>query len=217
VTSSIAPLLVGLLTSQLPALEVGDEIPRWRLPVENPSAWGSEHVDLRAFFDGGDRNDEQVVVTFGASWCGPCKLNDEQVVVTFGASWCGPCKLELKALLELRSLLDEMRTQVVVVVADQEPEGRAAMVAWLKADLQVPFAIVADDMGLLARRYRTSELPASFVADRQGRLIWAHAGWSSETTPALLKTLRTGFEERPQGPADETTNALTGRDAQPPG
>ena len=97
-TSSIAPLLVGLLTSQLPALEVGDEIPRWRLPVENPSAWGSEHVDLRAFFDGGDRN-------------------DEQVVVTFGASWCGPCKLELKALLELRSLLDEMRTQVVVVVA----------------------------------------------------------------------------------------------------
>jgi len=198
VTSSIAPLLVGLLTSQLPALEVGDEIPRWRLPVENPSAWGSEHVDLRAFFDGGDRN-------------------DEQVVVTFGASWCGPCKLELKALLELRSLLDEMRTQVVVVVADQEPEGRAAMVAWLKADLQVPFAIVADDMGLLARRYRTSELPASFVADRQGRLIWAHAGWSSETTPALLKTLRTGFEERPQGPADETTNALTGRDAQPPG
>lgn len=197
-TSSIAPLLVGLLTSQLPALEVGDEIPRWRLPVENPSAWGSEHVDLRAFFDGGDRN-------------------DEQVVVTFGASWCGPCKLELKALLELRSLLDEMRTQVVVVVADQEPEGRAAMVAWLKADLQVPFAIVADDMGLLARRYRTSELPASFVADRQGRLIWAHAGWSSETTPALLKTLRTGFEERPQGPADETTNALTGRDAQPPG
>lgn len=197
-TSSIAPLLVGLLTSQLPALEVGDEIPRWRLPVENPSAWGSEHVDLRAFFDGGDRH-------------------DEQVVVTFGASWCGPCKLELKALLELRSLLDEMRTQVVVVVADQEPEGRAAMVAWLKADLQVPFAIVADDMGLLARRYRTSELPASFVADRQGRLIWAHAGWSSETTPALLKTLRTGFEERPQGPADETTNALTGRDAQPPG
>lgn len=175
IASAVTVFTLGALAGQLAPLTPGAPIPRWKLAVENPAAWGADEVDLRAFYEGGDRV-------------------DEQLIVTFGASWCGPCKLELKALVELRPLLDEMRTRVAVVVADSEPEGRAAMVAWLKDELQVPFAVVADDLGLLARRYRTTELPASFVADRSGALIWAHAGWDDDTLPALLDLLRRDFE-----------------------
>lgn len=155
----------------LPPLAVGELIPTWRQPVVNAARWGSPSVELRAFYERGARA-------------------TERVVVTFGASWCAPCKAELAALSAARDTLAALDARVVVVVVDREAEGRDAMVRWLTKELDVPFGVVVDELGILARRYRAEALPASFVADANGVLAWSKSGYDAGTVDALLELLR---------------------------
>ncbi|NJK89261.1 MAG: TlpA family protein disulfide reductase [Myxococcales bacterium] len=165
----------------LPPLVEGDLIPTFRLPVENAESWGSEVLDLR-------------------EWYGVDRKRSEQLVVTFGASWCAPCRLELQELSRRQEELSKASTRVVVVVADREPQGRREMVLWLMEDLRAPFAIVTDEFGILARRFRAQDLPASYLASSSGRLIWVHTGWDASTVPELIGKLaseRVTIERRP--------------------
>ena len=160
VVTSTAPLLAPLVA--------GDPIPTWRQPVANAEKFGAPQIDLRDFYRGGPSS-------------------QQRVLVTFGASWCAPCKKELAALNAARDRLGSAK--VIVVVADETPEGRASMVKWLTEELAVPFAVVVDELGILRRRYRAEALPAAFVADAQGRLVWAKAGYDEGSVEGIIALL----------------------------
>lgn len=176
VVSALLLLLAAVPTSsvsaRLPPLAIGETMPAWRQPVQNAARFGAESVDLRDFWAGGPRA-------------------QERPFVTFAASWCQPCLAELRALSAARAALEAARTRVIVVVADDDVAGRAKLVRHLVEELDVPFAVVVDELGILRRRYRAEQLPASFVADTAGRLVWATSGYDEATSAALLGLLTT--------------------------
>jgi hypothetical protein len=49
--------------------------------------------------------------------------------------------------------------------------------------------VVADELGILARRPRAESLPASFVADANGQLVWSKSGYDAGTIAALFELL----------------------------
>jgi thiol-disulfide isomerase/thioredoxin len=149
-------------------LKVGAEMPLWRYPVGTPDRWPAGTVNLHEWMHDGARR-------------------DERVLITFGASWCGPCKLELTELATLRDELEAHRTTVFVVISDEDPEGQAAMLEWVEAN--TPFAAVVDDLGMIRRRYRVEQLPAAFVPDGCGRVALVSHGYDDSGPQSSARRL----------------------------
>ncbi len=92
-------------------------------------------------------------------------LRGRPVIVTFWASWCGPCRRELP---ELAKLHKEMKDQVVILGINDEGKSTARKFVE-KAGLEFP---VLDDSGLKAHRlYRIRSIPALFLIDADGKVV----------------------------------------------
>ena len=111
------------------------------------------------------------------------------LLVVFSASWCGPCKRELPELVKLVRPLAARGVSAVVVVVDREPQGVEAMRRLLHDELRVPFPVVLDRFGIVARRYHAANLPKSVVLDGQGRVVAVHEGYQAGTVAQLAGQL----------------------------
>lgn len=89
------------------------------------------------------------------------------LVVDFFAAYCRPCQRALPALEALHA--ERPDVEVVGVSLDDSPEGAARMVGRHR----LTFPVVHDGGHVLAGRFRVSELPASFIVDGNGRIIWS--------------------------------------------
>jgi len=92
------------------------------------------------------------------------------LVVDFFAAYCDPCRRSLPALQALHRRRPDLT--VVGVSLDADPGVARAMVA----RYGLTFPVVHDAGSVLAGRFRVTELPASFVADRDGQVAWAGGG-----------------------------------------
>jgi peroxiredoxin len=88
------------------------------------------------------------------------------LVIQFFAAYCQPCQRALPALQALRAKHPDV--EVVGVSLDDTPEGALRMVGRHR----LTFPVVHDNEHILAGRFHVTELPASFIADDRGRIIW---------------------------------------------
>jgi len=93
-------------------------------------------------------------------------LRGRVVVVKFFAKYCEPCK---KTLPEVETLAKAHPEVAFVGVA--EDEGQAD-VEWLVSTYGLTFPVVHDRGNVLSGRYRVTEMPISFVADKAGTVRW---------------------------------------------
>jgi thiol-disulfide isomerase/thioredoxin len=121
------------------------------------------------------------------------------LVLSFGASYCKPCKRELPELKALAARLAGRGVLFTVVVRDKEPEGIEAMRKLTVDELALPFPVVSDRFGILARRYGAEELPFLVVVGADGVVRMVRSGFSEGTMSALEETLAemTGGEAAP--------------------
>jgi thiol-disulfide isomerase/thioredoxin len=91
---------------------------------------------------------------------------DRVVVVKFFADYCAPCK---RTLPEAERLSREYRDVTFVGVSEDE---YAATARSLAERYGLTFTVVHDASGALRGRFRVSELPITFLADRQGIVRW---------------------------------------------
>ena len=94
-------------------------------------------------------------------------LRDRVVVVKFFAKYCGPCHEGLAKAAELSE--DHPQVTFVGVSMDENPDDALEMVSRYK----VRFRILYDRGGRIAGRFRVSELPATFVIGKSGKVIWS--------------------------------------------
>jgi peroxiredoxin/outer membrane lipoprotein-sorting protein len=99
------------------------------------------------------------------------------VLVTFWASWCGPCRRELP---EVAKLYREFREKGLIVLGVND-EGRGAARSFVeKVDLPFP---VLDDSGLKAHRlFRVRSIPTVFLIDADGKVVRFFRGAKGEDT-----------------------------------
>lgn len=107
------------------------------------------------------------------------------VAVDFFAAYCAPCMRRLPRTARLGRLSPEL--VVVGVSLDETADAAATLVARYRLD----FPVVHDSGHLLAGRFRVRDLPAAFVIDRAGRVVWAggpeqpEAVWEQAVRAAL--------------------------------
>lgn len=121
-------------------------------------------------------------------------LRGQVVVINFWASWCAPCRYEIPALerawQQLRS-----RGVVLLAVATQDDPG---MVARFLERNPVTFPVLLDETGEVARTWPFSGIPATFVIDPDGRLVYRAMGvreWDSQPVIQQILALRQGLPE----------------------
>ena len=107
------------------------------------------------------------------------------LVVDFFAAYCRPCQRALPALEALHEARPDV--EIVGVSLDDGPGGAVSMIA----RHHLTFPVVHDTEHVLAGRFRVTELPASFVADATGRIVWSAgpAQAASQSDDALFRAV----------------------------
>ncbi len=99
-------------------------------------------------------------------------LAGRAVVVNFWATWCPPCKEELPELVESWK---QLRGRCVEFLAVTEESAREDVIAEV-GRFQVPYPVLVDGDGAVARAWGVTGLPRTFVVDGEGKIRKSFTG-----------------------------------------
>lgn len=96
------------------------------------------------------------------------------VVVSYWASWCGPCKVELPELREFykRYHKADANFEILAISIDEEKADAEKYAAAEK----LPFPVLFDPQSKTADAYSVEGIPTLFVINKDGKIVHAHAG-----------------------------------------
>jgi len=102
------------------------------------------------------------------------------LLVNFWATWCAPCRAEMPQLVELHRKYQSKGFRLVTVSADEPPDAGRALEFLQKVGAPAPAyrKDVPDDDQLIraVNPDWSGALPASFLYDRNGKLVRAFVG-----------------------------------------
>lgn len=126
----------------------------------------------------------------GKQWRGgPVNLADHRgkvVIVTFWASWCGPCRKELPILAHFQKAVGRDALQVFAINYKESPEDFHGIV---RANREFDLDYIHDRRGRTSDLYGVRSLPHMFILDQEGRVAHVHRGYSEELLPGIVKEL----------------------------
>jgi len=134
---------------------------------------------------------------------GSGSLSDFQgqwVVLTFWASWCGPCRMEMPTLEKLHQQRSESGLAVIGVSLDSSRD----LADSFARELQVSFPQFWDEAGRVGTDYRATAIPLTYLIDPGGRVVGTSRGardWSA-LEPMLDRLLA-------QEPAEMASNGYS--------
>lgn len=103
------------------------------------------------------------------------------MVIDFAASWCQPCWKSLPHLENLAKSHPSLH--VLVVSVDDRMKGRDLLVERLHLTLPV----VWDQDARIASHYHPAGMPATFVIDPRGKVVFSSVGFSEKGWKSLEK------------------------------
>lgn len=108
------------------------------------------------------------------------------VIVTFWASWCGPCRRELPVLGKFQSVVGKDHLEIVAV---NVKEPRSDYNAVVRANKDIALTWVHDVSGATSARYGVEALPNMFIVDREGRVAHVHRGYNEEQIKVFVREI----------------------------
>jgi thiol-disulfide isomerase/thioredoxin len=118
-------------------------------------------------------------------------LRGRPVLLTFWASWCGPCRQELPELQKLAVELKAENLALVTVNMDQTPAQGMQFLERYGIDIPV-YLLSRNDLAMLG----VESLPTSVLIDRKGRPTQIYEGYSP-TVPEEIRRLVVAMEGGP--------------------
>ena len=112
------------------------------------------------------------------------------VMINFWATWCGPCKVETPWIVELRDKYAAQGFEVLGVDTEGDDLKASDKAGWAKAEanagkfvteMKVPYPVLLDGDSISADYGGLDDLPASFFVDRNGKVVAASVGLTSES------------------------------------
>lgn len=120
------------------------------------------------------------------------QLRGKPVLITFWASWCGPCRVELP---ELQRLHDELGDKGFVLLAVNVDSSVSAARRFLELyKLQIPvYRMEQADLAQIG----VSGIPTNLLLDREGRPVQLYEGYSPAVAGAIRDQVRGMLSESP--------------------
>lgn len=132
----------------------------------------------------GDRmQDWDAALLDGSGMHGTSTLKGKPYIMTFWASWCGPCKKELPVLAELYEEYKARGLEVVGVNVDADPSAAKAYLA----GNPLPFPVVADGKKAVMGRFDTRGVPTTFWVKKDGTIRKRSVGFDEGGKPTMVK------------------------------
>jgi cytochrome c biogenesis protein CcmG, thiol:disulfide interchange protein DsbE len=119
------------------------------------------------------------------------------IYLDFWASWCGPC---IQSFAWMQAMATQFGPQGLKVVAVNLDKQRAAADAFLARHPALGITVVFDPQAVLARRYRVSGMPSSYLIDRDGNTVHAHTGFVPADRAPLQTRIETALALRAVAP-----------------
>jgi len=104
------------------------------------------------------------------------------VILTFWASWCGPCRRELPILEKAQELVGRDKLTVFAVSFKETPEAAAAL---KKLASTWRINVIEDRNGWIAGHYAISSIPHLFIIGRDGKVLANHVGYGDRSLNEL--------------------------------
>jgi peroxiredoxin len=114
-------------------------------------------------------------------------FRDQIVVITFGASWCEPCKRELPAMEKLARGYQQKRARVVFLAVNIDSEVAKGKKFMQQAGLRAVRGIY-DSQKSTVESYDPPKMPSTFII-RGGVVRHVHAGFSAGDEAALAAAI----------------------------
>lgn len=111
------------------------------------------------------------------------KHRGKVVVVTFWASWCGPCRREIPMLAKLQQAVGRDHLEVVAV---NFKEPRRDYLSVLRANRGYDLTYIHDARGKVSDRYGVQALPNMFIIGADGKIAHVHRGYSEEVVDSFI-------------------------------
>ncbi|PZS91898.1 thioredoxin family protein [Stenotrophomonas maltophilia] len=123
------------------------------------------------------------------------------VIVTFWASWCGPCRKELPMLGNLQRVVGRDALQVYAV---NFKEPRRDFISVIRNRNAPVLDYIHDAKGEVSDQYGIQTIPHMFIIGQDGRIAHIHRGYSEESLPKVIDAILAQLPEEvrnrpPQG------------------
>ena len=109
----------------------------------------------------------------------------EVVLLNFWATWCPPCRTEIPSMADLHDAYADQGLKIIAISVDKRSDDLANFVA----EYRMPFQVLHDADGTVARRYNVFRYPESFLIGRDGKVIHRLVGGIEWMSPSITKTV----------------------------
>lgn len=117
------------------------------------------------------------------------RFRGQPMFLNLWATWCLPCVMEMPGIARLSESLRHDGV-VFVFVSEEDPEVVRRFVE--DRDPGLPVYLIADEV---PDALRSEAIPLTLIVDRQGTIVFRHAGaadWDHEGSRSFLRTLAGG-------------------------
>jgi peroxiredoxin len=124
----------------------------------------------------------------------------KNVVVSFWASWCGPCKLEMPAMIKFYKANHNSSSdfEILAISIDEDTKDATDFAAAQKLN----FPVLLDPKQRVAKAYEVEGIPTLFVIDKNGKIIYGHQGFDMAMEYQLTRELGIKQKKPAEGASD---------------
>ena len=106
------------------------------------------------------------------------------VLLNFWATWCMPCRAEMPGM---ETLWQKYQEQGLVIAAVSVDEGSRGRIETFTKLFDLSFPVLLDPESKVSDLYKVSNMPTSFLIDRNGKIISRIVGTEEWTSPEAIQ------------------------------
>ena len=115
------------------------------------------------------------------------------MLVNFWATWCPPCRREMPSMERLSLRLKDLPFVILAINQQESPEDVFVFTGQL--DPSPTFPILFDPNSKVANAWGVQGLPASFIVDQKGRVVYRAMGGREFDHPEIAQAIRKLLKE----------------------